>query len=183
MSPPRLGTPGGVLLRRSCPVLLQKTRESGWPSLPCSGALAWYRAEPALISPVTVSLSNLLEHSDSGSGWIQEFLKEGSAPPDRQPQHSVSPFIPYARRRGAVYWRQDFSRENVCEIRASPGQGTMQICTELRKKLGLGTQGVAVAWQRECGIMRSGDGLVVVWDPPRNHVRMRIPILEFLSSR
>lgn len=78
-----------------------------------------------------------------------------------------------------VYWRQDFSRENVCETLASPGQGTMQIYTELRKKLGLGAQGVAVAWQREYGIMRSREGLMVAWDPPRNHVQMRIPVLEF----
>lgn len=41
-------------------------------------------------------------------------------------------------------------------------------------------RGVAAAWQREYyGIMRSGDGLVVVWDVPRNRVQKPIPILEF----
>lgn len=49
-----------------------------------------------------------------------------------------------------VCWRQDFSRENAQgeTWSARAKEHAMQMYTELKRKLGLGTQGVAAAWQR-----------------------------------
>lgn len=49
-----------------------------------------------------------------------------------------------------VHWRQDFSREKAqCETWPTRAkERAMQMYTEIKRKLGLGTLGVAAAWQR-----------------------------------